>query len=429
MSYHLRGGGTGYAYPERAGPAEELKSLQLHAKIFSEVADVPPPDPAVNERVLYHLEKALSSCVWELKTDFDSYQGFLRSLRRLEMSSSPGYPYCLEATTNGEWLGWNGVWFDEQRLALLWNDVLAVFRNESPCIMRTFIKMEPHKESKLEEGRLRLIQGLPLADQVAWQMLYADYCDKLVENAYEIPLKHGMKMYGGSWKLYHKQFKANGFDVGLDRKAHDWTCMKWKLDNSLVICFRLGRGKRMLEWYELAKILHQRVYQNPLLMLSDGSIWRQLVAGIQKSGTVKTIVTNGVIVVIDHCFVMIIMGFVPDPSKSAVLGDDSLLEKKFSDVAIYRDLGVIIKSASEGLEFAGHEFTDSGPVPLYFSKHLEKMLTVSNDVLSEYFDSIMRLYTHHPVLQPFWRLMARECGVEDQLLSDQAYQFWYDFEE
>lgn len=371
------------------------------------------------------MEQAYKGTTFVVREDFDQFSSFERALLRLENAASPGYPYCRDATTNGDWLGFDGLRYDPVRKQALWFDVQKVMRGEWDLILRVFIKMEPHKRAKVEEGRLRLIMGVPLPVQVWWHMLFDEHDDVEIRMAYDIPSKQGMQLHGGMWRLYRQSWIEKGFNAGLDKRAWDWTVPWWKMKANLDFSYRMSRGARRDEWMECASRCLADMAK-PKMILSDGSVYQQLFPGIMKSGCVTTIADNSRMQVIDHILVSEDLG-VPVWPMPDCCGDDTLerLEGK-TDLNVYSQYGAIVKSASEGLEFVGHEFLKMGPQPLYLEKHLAKAVTVPEEHLQDYFDSLMRLYTYSP-LREFWRQWAEELGYGRFLLSDQAYRYWYEF--
>jgi len=133
------------------------------------------------------MEKEYQPVRWRLPDDFDSQEAMLRAVRRLDMTSSPGIPYMREASTNGAWLGWNGVSCSQVRLDRLWYDVQRFLDGSFEQFIRVFIKSEPHKEAKASEGRWRLIMACALPVQIVWHMLFDEMNDKEIARSYEIP--------------------------------------------------------------------------------------------------------------------------------------------------------------------------------------------------------------------------------------------------
>lgn len=384
------------------------------------------PSLEMQERILYECEKEYAGCVWSLDDDFDSFEAFERALRRLDMTSSPGFPYQREAPTNGDWLKWNGVEVDEIQKQRLWFDVQLVMRDQWEHIIRVFIKQEPHKLAKVESGRWRLIMASSLPVQMLWHMLFDDLNDLEIKNSYDIPSQQGIILVAGGWKRYHAAWKELGLTCGVDKSSWDWTAPFWAIMLDLELRRRLGRGDRLQEWITLAKLLYRHMFEIPTLMLSDGQTFKQIVPGIMKSGCVNTISTNSHCQVFLHLAVCLDANIRLRPFPRAC-GDDTIHHVMHTNhLDLYKRYGVQIKEVSDELiEFVGHEFHDDGPRPMYILKHLKKLRYVSDDVLPQYLDSMARMYVHTDHFY-FWERLARalRCPLP---LSREAYSYWYDF--
>lgn len=350
---------------------------------------------------------------------------------KLNMASTPGYPYCLEKPTIGQWLGWDGFQARAENLERLWFDCNLVIENKYEHIMKSFIKMEPHKLSKAKLRRWRIIIGFSLPVQVVWKMLFDYTNDLMVKKAYETPLQHGLVLFEGGWKQYLRQWKSQGYNSGTDASAWDWTVSGWLVDAVLELRTRLVRGNEetMRTWTRIAQQLYASAFSRARILLPSGELLQQEFDGLQKSGSPNTISDNSMMRYIASIIVTLRLEW---PIRAGVFCGDDALESLPDDVDSvnalinnYRDLGIIIKSVERGLEFVGHTFTDKGPIPLYLGKHLWKLKYTKEEDLATFLDAMCRLYCHceHFAL---WEFLARRLGV--QVYSRSYYLDWYDFE-
>lgn len=382
------------------------------------------PSFEVQERILYECEKELSSCIVTLKDDFDTRSSFDRAVLRLDMTSSPGYPYSYEATTNGQWLKWNGVFCDPIQLERLWYDVKLVLSDQWQHVLKTFIKQEPHKKSKVDEKRWRLIMASSLCVQLAWHMLFDDLNDKEIEKSYIIPPQQGIVLPSGGWRLYYDSWKQRGLSHGVDKSAWDWTAPFWAIMLDLDLRFRLLRGSRKKEWLLVAKILYRHMFEDPCILTSNGCLYRQIVPGIMKSGCVSTISING------HCQLFLHIASCLEAGISIFpfprcCGDDTINHQKHCHLSpYYARFGVIVKSVSNDIEFVGHRFDIDGPKPLYVDKHIKRLLYVPDDILPGFLDSMSRMYVKSSLFG-FWESLANDL-VGGLPLSHKAINYWYD---
>lgn len=373
------------------------------------------------------MEEEYRPVVWRLPNSWMSREAFERSVMAVEMTSSPGLPYMREATTNGQWLKWDGVSCDQYQLDRLWHDVQLVFADEWEHLLRVFIKQEPHKLQKCEQRRWRLIMASSLSVQVAWHMTFGYLNDLEIDRAYEIPSQHGLQIVGGNWKTFYNQWTNSGHVCGLDKQAWDWTMPYWAIELDLEFRFRLGRGGKMGEWHSVAKMLYRHMFVDPIIVLSDGSMFKQTVPGIMKSGCVNTISTNGHGQGFIHILVCTRNNVNPLPLPKSC-GDDTLQrEDQLVSFDEYAQFGVRVKSVSTTIEFIGKEWRLSGPRPLYMGKHLVKVCYVKDENMDQYLDGMAREYCHVDDCYRFWEQLAENMG-KDLPMSQSYYRFWYDFE-
>lgn len=382
------------------------------------------------ESVLYVAEEAYDKARYSLPCDWMSKEHFMRVVRGLENSSSPGYPYCREKPTIGEWLGFDGVFYDEFQVERLWHEVQAFLNGDKDSLYRVFIKREPHKISKAKTGRWRLIICPPLYEQVAWAMVFGTGNDKEIETVGEIPSLQGMKLSGGDWKHYVRLFNTRKMRYGTDKSAWDWTC-HWELIKlDLELRYRLIRGSAEVksEWFALAQRLYEGAFYHPRLILSNGQVYEQMYPGILKSGCVNTISSNSHMQILAHILLCLRNNKPIFPLPFAV-GDDLLEGDNWLTADEWATIGVVLKEIEDDYVFVGHRFpkTDrgGGPVPLYLAKHLFRFGEVASKDMEDYLDSMVRLYAHDPAVQALWREVAMRHDVN---LPSEAYvKYWYDY--
>lgn len=378
--------------------------------------------------ILQVSEEAYSAARYDLPSDWMSRAHFDRVCLNLDRTSTPGFPYCQERPTIGEWLGWNDFEYDPVQLDRLWFDLQAFLSGELQSLYRVFVKQEPHKLSKKQQNRWRLIICPPLFEQVAWTMVFGVGNDKEITTVGLTPSMQGMKLSSGHWKQHLALFAQNGLFVGLDKCAWDWTAHKEWIDLDLLLRYRLITSPSDIKdkWRRLASMLYDRAFTNPKLVLSDGRIFQQVEPGIMKSGCVNTISSNSHMQIFLHIFVAMLCCLPILPLPVAV-GDDTLSNKRnTAAVEDYKPTGAIIKPLEEGLQFVGHDWGHCGPVPAYKAKHMYRFLEVSERDLPSFFESMVRIYACDSTFQDFWRRLSRHYDV--WLPSEEYIKFWYDYD-
>lgn len=382
--------------------------------------------PSVEEEdfVLYVMESYYSPVILEHYNWF-TYENYLSVLDILEMSSSPGIGFSKEAPTIGDWLKFDGINYDRYQVAELWSRVRYLYEMEEiDSIWKTFIKVEPHKVSKMETKRWRLIMACPLDCQVLWHMVFAKQNHLEVIHALEIPSAQGITIPYGGWRLHYQQWNERKLLCGSDKSAWDWTVSGWMLD--LDLRFRQRIIHTDDDWLVTARKLYKNAFGNTLIQLSDGRRFRQMHPGVMKSGCVNTISTNSHAQVFLHILYSLRKGISIEPMLVAV-GDDTLqAEEHIQDLELYESFGVKIKTVSTTLEFVGREWSDEGMMPMYTSKHLFSIMYKSDDLIPEILDAYAREYVNIPEYFQFWYELARVLGYPSSVHSRAYYKYWLD---
>jgi len=371
---------------------------------------------------------------YDLPSDFMSKEHFMRVVRGLDFTSSPGYPYCNEAATIGDFLGWDGLDFDYYSLERLWYDSQRYIKGDADVLYRVFVKDEPHKVSKAQEDRWRLIICPPLFEQVVWSMVFGPGNDREITTVGRTPSLQGMKLSSGHWKRYVELFVADGLTVGQDKSAWDWTAHIELIRLELELRDRLitSGAEQKRRWRELAQKCYQGAFEHPRLVLSDGQVFEQVEPGIMKSGCVNTISANSHCQVLLHILAAHRSGINPYPLPVAV-GDDTLVNPETApSAAALSEFGAIVKPLGNELTFVGHIFPltarGSGPVPEYRVKHLYRYAQMADEDLMDFLESMRRLYVHEDQWFAFWSTLLRLGGVQSCFSWDYL-RFWYDYED
>lgn len=377
------------------------------------------------ETILYIMEQEYRGCA-VLIDHFDAREHYEKCLRGLDFRSSPGYPFMGEKPTIGEWLGYDGVQFDEMQVEKLWHMVLDLMQKDTiDCLWRVFIKQEPHKRHKIVQERYRLIMCPPLHVQLLWQMLFSEQNAIEIDKAYHIPSQQGMMLPYGNWKQFYSQWKHQGTTCGTDATAWDWTLPGWVLKLDLEFRRRQTRGLRTKQWTEQAAKLYRNAFRECKLLFSDGRVFQQEHWGIMKSGCVNTISTNSHGGVMFHIVYCLKTGISMYPMPKC-MGDDKLVAEEHTlYLDVYEKYGNLIKSVSSSCEFAGHEFLDEGPRPMYIGKHIYSFLHVEDDLMEETIDAYLRMNSMYDDGWDFWFYMAIKLGLASKVLSREYYQAWY----
>lgn len=217
--------------------------------------------------------------------------------------------------------------------------------------VRTFIKKEPHKSSKIAQKRFRIISCISLVDQLverytSWFINYDE-----IGNYQSIPSQPGMGFCDEPSSLLYQQIieeSSRKTMAAVDVSGWDWSCPGWLLEQAGEL--KIMRTPNAASWYHNLLRNRCRLASRSVFCLSNGVLYSQIVSGIMKSGRYETSSDNSrmralttVAVGSDFCKTM---------------GDDSL-ERYVQDApAIYKKLfGMVVKDyvpITDTFEFCGH---------------------------------------------------------------------------
>jgi hypothetical protein len=309
------------------------------------------------------------------------------------------------------------------RVEELWTEVRDVLDGNYEHIFRAFIKDEPHKKAKADEGRWRLIIACALPVQMVWRMAFRLQNARLNEACHEIPSKHGMVFCYGGWRRFLAEVDTKGLKVSRDISGWDINSPGWVFDADLELRTRLVTDVNA-DWIRVTEWLYKDAFHTSKILFSNGLVYEQCFSGFMKSGIFSTISTNGDAMYLMHGAACVV-AFEPITPFCAT-GDDvvqSSCSKNYKE-ALER-LGCVVKEVIDGIEFMGSSFEGPGraPVPLYFGKHVVSF-AMKSEVVAEVLDAYARFYIHSPLEHHFWRSVAQEFNVP--LRSTAHYREWYD---
>ncbi|DAZ87620.2 TPA_asm: P1-P2 fusion protein [Piper methysticum polerovirus] len=387
----------GFGWPQ-FGEEAELKSLALQATRWQQRASTACV-PSEGERlsVIDRTVRAYSNVQTEtpvcLRGREISWQDFLQdftvAVKSLELDAGIGVPYIMHGRPTHR--GWVEDPVLLPILARLTFDRLqkmskADFEHmsaeelvrEGLCDpVRLFVKGEPHKTSKLDEGRYRLIMSISLVDQLVARVLFQQQNKLEIALWRAIPSKPG---FGLSTDGQVHEFLASlARQVGVSERellAHwreyvlptdcsgfDWSVSSWMMADEMEVRNRLTMQNTPL--CRRLRAAWLKCIENSVLCTSGGLLLSQKIPGVQKSGSYNTSSTNSRVRVMAayHCGAPWVMA----------MGDDAL-ESPITNLRKYADLGFKVE-VSEQLEFCSHVFEQSGlAIPVNTAKMLYKLI-------------------------------------------------------
>lgn len=272
--------------------------------------------------------------------------------------------------------------------------------------IKVFVKQEPHKISKIREGRFRLISAVSVIDTMVDRIIYGDLIETLPDRV--SPCKVGWSPLRGG----HRQLRAEMGDqcMSADKTAFDWTVQPWLVDAWSDFLARMLLNPSH-EWTLHHKWRFYHLFVKPLYQFSDGVTLEQKEPGIMKSGCLLTIALNSFSQYLAHSIVCLRRGDEPLPIWA--MGDDtvqSLQDDSYWDGI--SSLGFIIKEhIYSDTSFAGFRLVRNGMVPEYRDKHVFLILhTPEEDILQELF-AYQQLYVYDPVMLDWIQNLIKERDV------------------
>jgi hypothetical protein len=438
-----------YVWPSK-GDEYIFESLSFHAGRNAQARNrCIPPTSKERDYVLNSLEEVYRPAInafWRLKRQEPNQEWFLRALSKLDMNSSPGWPWKADFKDNRSLLLNPDGEYNHHNVQMVFYAFKERLRelNLAPKAddINVFIKDELHKQSKMRDGAWRLISAVSITDCLVDRFLFGDFFDQLytLDGYTKTPNKAGWVPYLGGYKWFYRRY-ANKRALMADKSSWDWTVQEWKVqvltEFMVRVCSyedgwmeRLIRN-RMMALFRLAVFNvggHTRLQQN---------VW-----GIMKSGCLGTLAWNGKMQVMCDLLAKLRLHLtkcdVPDAT-----GDDTVQETPFELLDGQRyyipekfceelgRTGCIIKEYTEHhvsgdrcVEFMGTRMFSDHSIPSYSVKHLAALMTQS-DFKKEMIESYMRLYAFDPYMFSALRHWSLDLG-SDEVISRRYACDWYD---
>nr|QOY46916.1 RNA-dependent RNA polymerase [Turnip yellows virus] len=369
---------SGFGWP-KFGPEAELKSLRLQASRWLERAQSAEiPSDAERERVIQKTADVYHPCQTNgpaaTRGGTLTWNNFMIDFKQavfsLEFDAGIGVPYIAygKPTHRG--------WVENQTLLPVLAQLTFIrlqkmlevsfedmgpeelIRNGLCDPIRLFVKGEPHKQAKLDEGRYRLIMSVSLVDQLVARVLFQNQNKREIALWRAIPSKPGFglstdeqvldfvkglaRQVGttttevvANWKNYLTPTDCSGFD---------WSVADWMLHDDMIVRNRLTIDLNPVT--ERLRSCWLRCVSNSVLCLSDGTLLAQTHPGVQKSGSYNTSSSNSRI--------RVMAAFHTGAAWAMAMGDDAL-ESNPADLAAYKRLGFKVEVSGQ-LEFCSHIF-------------------------------------------------------------------------
>nr|QXV86568.1 RNA-dependent RNA polymerase [Solemoviridae sp.] len=343
---------------------------------------------------------------------------FWRALTDLNMDSTLGSCILTRfGNTIGEFLEWNGESYSRERVETLqrvvYDRYLSLLTEPVCDDIKVFVKQEPHKVSKIQEGRFRLISAVSLIDTMVDRVLFGELYRNIARDFGSTTIMIGWNPIKNGVTFLRDRLGPGPY-LSLDKTAWDWTVQEWMVN--LVKDYLLIVHPDSPNWFRrMVKERFRLLFGNPFFIFSDGTRIQQKAPGIMKSGCYLTILFNSLGQILLHHMAAVRIGRTPVPVFA--LGDDTIQRK----VEWWEDLiksvesfGFSVKhSVHDEVIFCGFVMDGIHFVPEYREKHRFQLehLTLDEEVAKQTLQSYQILYYHDLGVLKEIRRLARERGL------------------
>nr|QXV86398.1 RNA-dependent RNA polymerase [Solemoviridae sp.] len=339
-------------------------------------------------------------------TDCSEFEGdewfeeqFSLALKDLDPQASTGLSVMSRyGSSIGDALGWDPVLaeYDPHRVELLKQVTKARARYPAePDPILVFIKPEPHKSSKLESGRLRLISAVSLVDTMVDRVMYGWLQRAVLGTIGRTPALIGWSPYNGGYRLLTGTFYGQKA-LCVDKSSWDWTVQGWLILMVRDLIDRLAVGAPNT-WREWHRARWRALFCDAVFGFRSGERIKQPGWGVMKSGCYLTILINSVCQVILHELACSRLGIERHWRQFFCVGDDTL-QRCIEDLDAYfkelMRLGAVVKDylESDRLEFCGHVMKELFLAPVYDNKHIFRVLHTPYDRLPDVLEAYQWSY-------------------------------------
>nr|UGO57588.1 MAG: hypothetical protein 1 [Riboviria sp.] len=320
-------------------------------------------------------------------------------------------------TTVGEFLEWNGESYSRDRVELLqrmvYDRYMRLLDDPQSDDIKVFVKQEPHKVSKLQEERYRLISAVSLIDTMVDRVLFGQLYRNIAQNYGDTtimigwsPLKSGV--------TYLRDRLGPGPYLSLDKSAWDWTVQGWMVD--MIKDYLQNIHPDSPGWFKrMIKARFELLFEQPWFIFSDGTRIQQGDRGIMKSGCYLTILFNSLGQILLNHMACSRIGRTPVPVFA--LGDDTIQE--LMDwweelVTSVESFGFSVKKeVHDTIKFCGFEMHGVHFTPEYREKHRFNLehLTFDDEVAKQTLQSYQILYYRDDQVLGLLRRLMRERNL------------------
>lgn len=304
-------------------------------------------------------------------------------LRGVKRESGPGHPWIgLEKTKGGIVDRHKGLLYQatmeylnllaETPIGTMPEDPVDLVRQGFASPMRVFVKNEPHSAQKLETGRVRLIIMVPFHIVLAEMLIFGTQNNKEIRHWDSIPSKPGIGLtedrhVGKVWDDV-KGMLGRGQLAEADVSGYDFSLTERMFYYDALRRVYLAQCKGGTSFDRVVMNITHALCRS-VFALSDGTMLKQEIPGVMKSGRYCTSSTNS--------YIRVLLSYAVGSSFCISMGDDSLEEYVTEAPRLYKEMGVHVKfykKCDNVFEFCSQTFKDGKSFPSNPAKMLFNLL-------------------------------------------------------
>lgn len=313
--------------------------------------------------------------------DRDTWSKEIDELKKfVKPEASPGVPCAALSLRNDEYMSKLGERFNDlvlDRIETMLNTPLNALKEKTRTEriddnlmdpVRVFVKQEPHKASKIAEGRVRLIMSVSLIDKMIEMILSRFICKLEIQNWRTIPSKPGIGFTPEMSRLVYRDVANSPYPMSYaDVSGWDQSVKQWQIIDEAQALIKLCNNPSS-DWAHLL-ILKAHLESESVYQFSDGLMVCPNFPGIVNSGKLRTSRGNS--------WMRVRLADLIGSRKVLAAGDDTV-EATVADAPMkYAEYGITVKEylpVKDTFEFCSHIYHEAGAYSVNRNKMIMNLL-------------------------------------------------------
>jgi V8-like Glu-specific endopeptidase len=423
-----------YVYPVITSTTEE-QSLRCHLELFNKrVKQVTrPPKEEEKDKVAFIVSEMMRHNKFEAPLGYRTREAVLAVIdsKAVKDSKSPGHPYQSAGMPTIEKVL-------QQYTKEGYSELVLREWEASEIELKTFIKAEPTKASKLAAQMARVVTGMPLHKTIKNNCVFANFNDVLVDNWRDSPVKFAFNpQRPGDIRHLADLFQGRSV-VESDKSNWDYNYFEWlfeiveKITLELVVQPADMDDAEFIQYQKDIRSCIEEVTKGSVYRCTNGKVFKTSESGAMKSGWLMTIAFNSIGQLALHVLALLRLGktadeIMSDDYKIIVGGDDVLqtFPPEFDTngyQSTLRELGFDvtdfkIHDGFEGCEYFSNQYTKNDGAwtykPTRFTKHVAHLTHTKQEDLANALSCHMLNHVWDNSKFRFFETMFKEFKKKD----------------